>query len=141
VSFALGDIRTMSARCLVFCFLTLLFFGCERQPSVPAAVQGLYSLNRSVRVYAGCTIRLGDGVFAYVWFTDALSDPKLKENPQCGHFILSGSDVALTFSDGHTSHLLLTKESGGYMLWQPDEYKQYLSTHRISDSVLYQQKH
>ncbi|HVU28418.1 MAG TPA: hypothetical protein VHG71_11865 [Verrucomicrobiae bacterium] len=121
--------------------MTSLLLGCERQPSAPVAVQGLYALNPNARAYAGCTIRLGDGVFAYVWFTDALSDPKLKENPQCGHFILSGSDVALTFSDGHTSHLLLAKGAAGYMLWQPDEYKQYLSTHQIPYSVLYQQKH
>ena len=130
----------MNIRRLGFCLLMLLFVGCERQPSVPKAVQGLYTLSPSVRAFAGCTIRLGDGVFAYVWFTDALSDPKLKENPQCGHFTLAGSDVALTFSDGHTSHLVLTKGTSGYMLWMPDDYKKYSSTHQISDSVLYQQK-
>ncbi|MGO8838278.1 MAG: hypothetical protein ACLQAH_03800 [Limisphaerales bacterium] len=109
----------MSVKCLGFCFLLLLFAGCERRASIPADIQGLYALSPSVRAYAGCVIRLGDGVFAYVWFTDVLSDPKLNENPQCGRFTLSGSDVALTFSDGHTSHFTLAKGASGYMLWQP----------------------
>jgi hypothetical protein len=130
----------MSVRCFGFCLLTLLLVGCKRQPSVPADVQGLYTLNPSARAYAGETIRLGDGVFAYVWFTDALSDPKLKKNPQCGRFTISGSDITLTFYDGRVSHLVITRGQDGHMLWGTDDYKKYLSTHQIPWDVLYQQK-
>ena len=34
---------------------------------------------------------------------------------------------------------MLTKGFGGYMLWAPDEYKDYLLTKKVPLSVLYQQ--
>jgi len=126
---------------LNFLLLTLLFLGCNKQPAVPKAIEGLYRLDPKSGAYTGYTFRLSDGVFAYEWFTDALDSPRLKENPQCGHFTLTGSDIKLTFSDGNTSHLVLTKGSSGYMLWWPEEYKEYLRTKKIPLSVLYQQKH
>jgi hypothetical protein len=129
----------MKSGCFSFCFAVLLLIGCDKQPAIPKAIQGIYALSPTSRAYTGETFRLGDGVFAYVWFTDVLSDQQLKENPQCGHFSLAGSDVTLVFSDGHTTHLMLTKSSGGYMLWTHDEYKDYLRTKKVPFSVLYQQ--
>ena len=135
-----GIVHTMNIKWLCICFLMLGFVGCEKAKSVSTTIQGLYTLNPKVRAYAGCSIRLGDGVFAYVWFTDALSDPELKKNPQCGHFTISGSNIALKFYDGSVSNLVITKGQNGYMLWGTGQYKKYLSTHQIPWDVLYQQK-
>jgi hypothetical protein len=131
----------MKLGCFSFCFAVLLLAGCDKQPAIPKAIQGVYALSPNSRAFAGETIRLADGIFAYQWFTDVANDPNWNENPKCGHFHLSGSDVTLKFSDGSTSHLVLTKGTRGYMLWTPDEYKMYLSARKIGDSVLYQRKH
>jgi len=125
---------------LIVCFLMLSFIGCKKTPLVPTAIQGLSTLNPNARAYAGCSIRLGDGVFAYDWFTDVSNDPELKKNPQCGHFVISGSDIVLTFYDGFVSHMVITKGRDSYMLWGADQYKKYLNTHQIPLDVLYQQK-
>jgi hypothetical protein len=117
--------------CLLF-----LFVGCEPH-SIPKAIQGSYWPGSSV--YAGYSIKLGDGVFTYKFFTDFLDDPKLKDIPQQGKFTLNGSQLTLRFSNGQVSHLILTKNNGKFIIWSLEEYKEYLRTRFVPDSVLCQQ--
>lgn len=121
----------------------VLLVGCTTQSTTVQNIKGLYTFPpkdlQAGKYYSGESINLGDGVFSYKIFTDVGDDPRLKDNPRNGHFILDGCLLELRFRDGTRDHLILTQRHGRFLMWSPKDYEEYLRTGRVSDGVLYQQ--
>jgi hypothetical protein len=93
---------------------------------------------RPGQYFAGESIALGDGVFTRTIFTDAMDDPRLKDNPLHGRFELNGCLLELRFSDGTVSHKILTQHRGRFLMWSPLDYEEHLRTGLAPPHVLYQ---
>lgn len=89
--------------------------------------------------FAGETIKLENGLFTYVHFTDALGDPA-SNYPKDGEYSIEGCLLTLRFKDIKAAHYILTPYRGSYLMWAPIQYEEYLRTHKIPDGVLFKQK-
>ena len=122
----------------VLLFAASLLGACSTVPTNHETVRGRYELRPGSSYYAGEWFVLRDGKFEGGIFTDCMDDPRLKHFPVRGRYSLRGCLLTFHHPLIFDPQRILLRRGERFTMWTPQEYAEFLRTHRTSGSVLYQ---